>query len=267
MNKIFLAFIASAAMCTGALVGMTTNAATVEELEAKARAYGFPESAIAQGLNEYYKDPSSYDLDEAMDMLDVYHAEILKRLGIDPEIKPSPTDPPNQNETVAEETTSSQTATDAQTPTKPSLDGAVGSNKVKPDNFGDMTLDEKQQFVASLTDEERAQLANELTASELKEIVKELPADDKAAVVDKFVQAGGALGVNVSVTNISGDNISVDLRDKNGDLIDKASFGIIVEDTGLDHRPILLIAASCMLTAIAGIWFVFKKTGSDKRSR
>lgn len=287
MKGKFLAAAAASILTISSFAGLSSYAATIDELEAKARAYGIPESAIQQGINQYYQDPDSVDLDFAMEYLDGYHDAILEYLGVP---KPSPTTEPGtdksektepttkQNTTEktteitssGEKTTESPTAVSTNTPEKPSQPnysgGTLSFERVDPHEFINMSLDQKQSYVSSLTDEQREQFLASLNAEELKSIVKQLPTDNKVAVVDKFVQASEALGVNVTINEITDNNISFDVFNNDGELTDKGSIGVIVENTGLDYSLLYLIAGSCLAASIAGIWLVYRKFFSDKKA-
>ena len=265
-NKLLTAAVVSviAFMST---VGMNANAASIDDLVAKARAYGIPESAIQSGLNQYYQAPGTYDIDLAMEYLDQYHDEILAEL-----VGQTPTSEPATESDKTESSSSSggsqETASDStqassgnsQTTTSPTFE------RVDKDDFINMSLEEKQNYIASLDEQQRDDFLNSLSAEELKSVVKQLPANDKAGVIDKFVQAGGALGVNVTIDEITDDNFSMEMRDNEGNLIDKGSLGAVVEDTGISYRKLYLISASCIAAAAAGIFFVFRKYFSKKKA-
>ena len=122
-----------------------------------------------------------------------------------------------------------------------------------------MTLEEKQNYVASLSPEDQTAFLNSLSPDELKSVVKQLPTDEKASVLDNFAKASSSLGVNVTVDEISNDSVSISMRNNKGELVDVASLGVIVEETGYDYRPVYLIAAAMLLAAAGGIWLVLRR--------
>lgn len=228
------------------------DAATVDQVASTARQYGIPESVIQQGFNQYYANPDDYtseDLDYAIYYIKEYHDEILKQFGVVPNDPPEPSTEP-----------STEAVTSPTDPTAPS----GGNNRISQSDFIKMTLEEKQAYVASLPESEREAFLNSLSAEELKSIVKQLPADNKAVIVDKFVKASDSLGVKVTVNDITDDNISMEMRNKDGELIDVAAVGVIVEDTGYDHRLPYMLSAAGILMAVGGIWLVIRKCFTGK---
>ena len=141
-------------------------------------------------------------------------------------------------------------------------------DRISQKDFINMTLEEKQAYVASLPEDERQAFMHSLSAEELKSIVKQLPVDDKAVIVDKFVEAGESMGIEVTVDEISDDNVSMIMKNEKGELIDIATVGVIVDDTGYDYRLIYSICGACIIAAAGGIWLVirkcFAKDGAEK---
>ncbi len=132
-------------------------------------------------------------------------------------------------------------------------------DRISQKEFINMTLEEKQAYVASLPEDERQAFMHSLSAEELKSIVKQLPVDDKAVIVDKFVEAGESMGIEVTVDEISDDNVSMIMKNEKGELIDIATVGVIVEDTGYDYSLVYSICGACIIAAAGGIWLVIRK--------
>jgi len=133
------------------------------------------------------------------------------------------------------------------------------SDRINQKDFINMTLEEKLAYVASLPEDERQAFMHSLSAEELKSIVKQLPVDDKAVIVDKFVEVGESMGVEVTVDEISDENVSMLMKNEKGELIDIATVGVIVDDTGYDYRLIYSICGACIIAAAGGIWLVIRK--------
>lgn len=228
--------------------GVTAHAeTTVDDVAETARKYGLPESLIQQGYNEYYADPDTYnsdDFDYAIDYIEKYHQDILDKF--------NPTTS-NPNEESKEQTTTTT--------------GNSGSeDRISESEFINMTLEQKQDYVGSLPQEQQEAFLNSLSPDELKSIVKQLPTDDKVVVMDSFVKAGEAMGVKVTIDELSDDTISMTMRNKNGELIDVASIGVIVEDTGYDHRRLISLSAVLIFAAIGGIWLIVRKCFINKKT-
>ena len=271
--------IATFSLCILCSAGIIVNATTVDDVAAVARQYGLPESVIQQGYNEYYANPDDYaseDFDYAIGYINQYHQEILNRF-----TSTTTSSTGNKQETTTETIVPSQ-STEA---TSPNLDTSIpsGSNSgsssgstgnsssssgssssITESDFINMTIEEKQNYVSSLPEDQQENFLNNLSADELKSIVKQLPTDDKAAVADTFIQAGEALGVRVTVDEITDDSISMIMKNKDGELIDVATVGVIVEDTGYDYRKIFSVSALMVLAAIGGLWFVVRKCFNTK---
>ncbi|MBQ8182252.1 MAG: hypothetical protein IJX77_05000 [Ruminococcus sp.] len=285
IKKTIIKISAAAAMICGmCTAGMNAGAATIEEVAETARRLGFPESVVQQGMNEYYADPDLYTpdvLDDAIDYLYSYEAEIKAQLGI----TGSPANPETttQEQKVTEPTSSGQTETPSQNtsqtqgntgitaPTEQNSSNTAGvPNEPDEKEFINMTLDEKREYISTLTPEEQQKFFNTLTAEELKSIVKQLPTDDKAEVIDTFVKAGDAMGIKITVEEISDENISMSMRNNNGELIDVASVGMIIEDTGYDYSNLFALSGAFILAAACGLWLVLRKcfrreeTGAEK---
>ena len=259
MIKKFLVGISTAALtvCGIFAFGINASAATIDEVASTARSLGFPESYIQQGYNQYYEDPSLYTpdvLDDAIAYLYNYESEIKSKLGI--------SDAPEASVTTAADNKSDQTVTQTNVPDNKKDDSSASAaipNKPTPDEFINMTLDEKRDYVSTLTPEQQQQFFNGLSADELKSIVKQLPSDDKVDVMDTFIQAGEAMGIKVTVDEINNDGISMSMRNNKGELIDVAAVGVVIEDTGYDYRGIFALSGALILAACAGLWFVIKK--------
>ena len=287
---------AAAAVSIGVFAcGMQANAATVDDVAATARRLGFPESVIQQGYNQYYSDPDVYtsdDFDYAIEYLIAYENDLKAQLGITTEPAatdvPSttapeqtttqtaaPTEPEQQGTTSGSGSGSSQTSGgstssnsgadngSAETPGTADSNTDSSQTSVRGDltesEFINMSLDEKRELISTLSPEEQQQFFNTLSPEELKSIVKQLPTDDKASVIDTFVKAGEAMGVNVTVDNISDDAISMSMRNKDGKLVDVTSVGVIVEDTGYDYRGIIAFSGAALIAAAGVLWLVIRK--------
>lgn len=289
IKKLFIKMgIAAAAVCAVCATGISALATTIDDVAATARRYGIPDSFIQQGLNEYYEDPSLYtsaDFDGYIEYIEAYHQEILNKLmpnsdnsdNKQPTVTQpvSPTDdttPTDVSQTSPSDTTTQPPAsTDNGGNTPSGNSGSKGSsnsgstaNRIPESDFIDMTLDEKQDYISSLPEDQQQDFLNSLSADELKSIVKQLPMDDKADVIDSFVKAGDSLGVKVTVNEITEDTVSMIMRNKDGELIDIATVGVIVEDTGYDYRVLYSVSGAFILIAVSGIWLLIRKF-SDKK--
>ena len=269
----------SALMCGLCSAGaISADAATVDDVAATARRLGFPESVIQQGYNEYYADPDMYtpeDLDYAISYLIAYESDIKQQLGISTEPTSTATTVSATVTSTAASGSSAQTTTQTVKPTEPassssgSPSGTASSESgssqtdvrggLTESDFINMSLEEKRDYVSKLSPDEQQQFFNTLSPDELKSIVKQLPTDDKAVAIDNFVKAGEAMGIKVTVDSIIDDTISMSMRNSDGELVDVASVGVIVEDTGYDYRGLLALSGAFILAAAGGLWLIIRK--------
>lgn len=274
-KRLIKAFSAIAIMCAMSAFAGNASAATIDDVAAKARSYGFPETAIQQGYNEYYADPDAYtedDFDAAIDYLDAYHDELLLKLLEGTGSATTTTGGSNSEQTTTQTTTQAGQSGTTQGGSSNAVSGSDNGYTTDEDgfisesDFVKMTLEQKQQYIASLPEEQRQIFMNSLSPDELKSIMKQLPADDKVSVLDKFVDAGEAMGVKVTVDEITDNSVSVIMRDEEGELIDVAAMGVIVEDTGFDYRGIYAAAGAMLLLAAGGLWLVIRRMTAEKRA-
>ncbi|MCM1506330.1 MAG: hypothetical protein NC177_04225 [Ruminococcus flavefaciens] len=269
-NKSFIKLAVGAGITAGMLLcSMTANATTIDDVARVARELGQPEETIQQGYNEYYANPGKYteeDLDYAIYKL--YEAEGIFLTTASQ--NPQPT-------TTTTTTTSSggEVITEPDSPDDNNVSGGItlqmsdGSSftRIPTSDFIKLSYDEKMDYIRSFTPEQQQVILDNLTPEEKKSIMKQLPVEQKAEVVDSMVNASEALGVNVSVEEISDDNISLSMRNDEGELVGMANVGSsLVEDTGYDRRG--LFALSAGLIAVAGILLAvvakYFRTGEEK---
>ncbi len=269
---------------TGIIAGilscsLTAYATTVDDVARVARELGYPEDLIQQGYNQYYADPSKYtsaDFDYAIASL--YEAE--------PNIT---TAPQNPNPVTTATTTVSVTDSAESTGTTVSagagntsdnndstdnssggitLSTADGSEftRISSDEFIKLSYEEKMNYIRNFTPEQQQVIIDNLSPQERASLKKQLPMEQKMDVVDSMKDFAEIFDLNVSVDEISEDNISLSMRNDEGELVGMANAGTLVEDTGYDRRGILALSAG--LIAVAGMLIVavskFFRTGDEK---
>ncbi|MCD7891025.1 MAG: hypothetical protein LUG26_04440 [Ruminococcus sp.] len=275
MIKKFLSGICAASLMTAGIImsGLASNAATIDEVAETARKLGFPENAIQQGLNQYYEDPDLYTddvLDDAIAYLYEYESDLKAQLGI----TDTTSDGTSSSDTTEQHTDSTSDSTESQTTNTFSEDSTTSgsttdSEFIDESDFNEMTLEEKREYISTLSTEDQQTFFNSLSADTLKNIVKQLPTDDKAEVLDTFVKAGEAMGIYVTVDEMNDESISMSMKNSSGELIDVASVGVIIEDTGYDYRGIFLVSGTLIITAIGILGLLlrkcFKKEAEDRK--
>ncbi len=229
-------------------------------------------------MNQYYADPDLYtsdDLDYAIEQLYLYEKQIKEELGIstenptEPSTDPSvtPTEPSEQpstnsgsnNGTTAPPTNPTQGGSSSNGNSGEASNGGTTFERISEEEFLKMTLEEKKSYISTLTPQEQQIFFSMLTPEELKNIVKQFPTDQKAEVVDTFVNAGESLGVNITVNEITDESISMTMKDNEGELLDVAAVGVIVEDTGYDYTTLFAVSGGFVLIAGGALWLVIRK--------
>lgn len=138
------------------------------------------------------------------------------------------------------------------------------SNYVSPideNEFINMSYDEKIEFVNSLPQEEKTQFMSNLTTAERNSIIKQMSLDNKTEIVNSIVEAGKSMGYNFSVDELSGDNISLSMRDSEGTLIGVTKFGTNVDDTGKNYTNLVLSMIAIIGLSGYGLFKISKKVG------
>lgn len=265
MFKKLLSSAAAVSVCGICLTAFNSHAASIDDVASVARSLGFPESYIQQGYNQYYENPDKYTpevLDSAISQLYGYEEQLKEQLGISggnvPTTAPAATEAPTEfsgtNSTQPSQETTTATAANETTSNNISV-----SDRPDKKDFINMTLEEKRAYIATLSPEEQQAFFSTLSPEELKSIVKQLPSNDKLDVVDSFVKAGDAMGIKVTVDDINGNDIKMSMRNENGELIDVASVGVVVENTGHNYTKLYSISAAMILSAFGGLGLVIKK--------
>lgn len=256
-------------------VSVSANAATADEVAALARSYGYSEEQIQQGYNEYYSDPEAYP-PEKLDQV----IEYLRRSGnqiIEPGLQvttSATTAEPAQTVTTANNAsnagagnvtvtgTNSQgqpaTTTTAQNTSSITIKADDGSSfeRISHSDFINMSYEEKVNYIRSFTTEQQQAIINSLTPEEYRSMLKQMPAEQKAEVVGELSKAAGAMGLNLTVEDLSDDSLTVAMRNSDGELLGRSTSGITVEDTGYDRTPLYIAAGSLFLAALGILTFV-----------
>lgn len=248
-------------------VPMTSHGATPEEAEAAARSCGMSEEMIQFFWNQYYTNPGNYPPEKIDEMI----AEMYATKGIvaptvpynpDAEV-PVATEPPV---TVPENPDTTATTADAPVDV-PVSDGSItltmpdGSviTRISKEQFISLSYDEKMTYLSTFTEEQQKVIINSLSPEEYKSMLKQLPMEDKMNVVDSLAEVGESMGLNVSVDEISNENLSYSMKNENGEIVAVASVKENVENTGYDRRGLFAVAGAFVMTGIAGLFMLVKK--------
>lgn len=284
MNKIlFKRIFAGAALCLSlglsAAAPLSANAASAADAAAVARSLGIPEEFIQQGWNAYYANPEKYP----PEVIDSY-IEILYGMGqdaIDQLIRDNGgTVTPPQTVTTAPPVTTAAVTTKTSKTTKTTTAAAQGSSPTpdKPDDgsitltmpdgstftrvnsakFAAMTLDEKRAYINTFTPEQQSVFLANLSPEDYKSLLKQMDIDSKVQVLDSVTGITNDMGLNITVDELTDDDLTLSMRDENGQLVAIGSAGDTVADTGYDRRMLFAAAAGLIAAGGAGV-FVLKK--------
>ena len=271
MKKLFVQLAASAAVlgCCMFAGAMSANAATIDDVITAARQSGYPEELIQQGVNMYYAEPDKYPpetLDTAISSMKSGQTEILDDYfgeGFSDYINSlvTTTSENNNEETTQTVTTtvSTQGGSLTTTPSSSENNSGLSFERISKEEFINMTYEEKKAYIASLSTEQAQEFLNSLSPEELRSMMSQLPSDKKLEVVDNMAQVSETLGMNVTVDNITDEELSLSVRDDEGTLVGVAAAGVVVEDTGYDYRLLFSISGMLVIAAAGGLVFVARK--------
>lgn len=234
---------------------MSAYATTVDDVARVAREYGYSEDIIQQGYNNYYADPDKYtsdDFDFAIQQIieaggDVYTT--APQIPVTPPPTTTTTTAPSSSDNGSGNNQQNNNGTDGGI-TLQTSDGSTFT-RISAKDFIKMSYDEKMNYIRTFTPEQQQIIYDNLTAEERRSMLKQLPIEQKAEYVESMVDFAETFDINVSVEEISDDNISLAMRNEEGELIGMANAGILVEDTGYDRRGIFAVSAG--LIAFAGL--------------
>lgn len=253
-----------------AAIPVSVNAASAADAAAVARSLGIPEEFIQQGWNAYYANPEKYPpevIDSYIEILYGMGQDAIKQLIIENGGTVTPpqavtTAPPVTTAAVTTKTTtasqgSSSTPGNPQSPDKPD-DGSItltmpdGSTftRVSGAEFAAMTLEEKRAYLSAFTPEQQSVFLANLSPEDYKSLLKQMDIDSKVQVLDNVTGITNDMGLNITVDKLTEDDLTLSMRDENGQLVAIGSAGDTVADTGYDRR--MLFAAAAGLIAIGG---------------
>ncbi len=282
--KHLLAAAAAAAMVfTG--THLTAHAYTPDDVAAKARQAGWPDYLIQMGYNEWSSgDYTQNELDKAYESVSGYDTQtkemICNYFGVDPDDVPDPepaapteaaspvTEAPTEGGTSAGvtggDTSGNTTGGDTSGNTTGGTSGkgdeslivtktdGTTEQRVSKTDFINMTYEEKKAYVDTLTEESKAAFVGSLSTAEKNSMIKQMPTAEKAALMQTYIDAAGTMGVNVTVDQLTGDNISLTMRDDEGKVVGMTNVGITIDETGISHTLPYGLAAAAAVAALLG---------------
>ena len=265
-------------------ISLSASAYTADDVAAKARQAGWPETLIQMGYNEWSSGEYTQDkLDTAYEKVQEYNAQtkdlICNYLGVDPDEVPDPEEKGNSTASDVQQATENSnaenqntSATEENSPSAPSSletvtkkDGTT-EPRIESSDFIKMTFDEKIDYVNQLDDSSKNDFVASLSKEEKNSMLKQMPMEDKMALMESYIDTADSMGLNVSVDSLTEENISLTVRNGEGRIVDKAAIGIVVDETGISHTKPLLLSLCGILVAVlgfVGLYHYVRKTEED----
>lgn len=255
---------ALAAAIVGIAGAMTASATSIDDVQAALRDIGVPEYMVQQCMNQYYAaehddngvwyDGTYYTYDVLVETVYIYEDSILETINGALTTAPS----------TGSSTTTTTTTTNAGIGTNMSGNNDSGSTTTttvtKPQkSFINMTLEEKQAYVSQMSPEEYEAFINGLSTAERNSIIKQLSTSDKATIAQSLVELLQNLGMNATIDDVQNNEISLSIRDQNGNLVDSSSIGVIIDDTGWNLVLPFAIAVGAVLLGVGGLVAMSRK--------
>lgn len=222
---------------------MTASATSVGDVIGAAYAAGWPDWMVQQAINTYSGgNYTSEQCDKAISMIYQYDEEVAKQIEEQYGIKPP----------VASTTTAAPDSGKTQTTT------TVTTKRPNDDTFIKGSLDEKKEYLNSMTEKERLEFINSMTPSERNSVLKLLSAEDKAKLLSNFMDVGKEFGISFNIDELSGDNLVVSAVDENGKLINVTSMSMTVDPTGYSYTVPIIVSGAMLILSVGGIALITK---------
>ena len=275
MKKITAALLsvcASAAACTLLAVPVSAEG-SVEDVYEAMRRIGFPESMIQEAKTQYQNTPHDddgmtiegnyYPYDVLADYVEIYEDDIWDKVGA--QFGVSGEEIRNNTQLLEQQ----PVVTDA--PADPGEAAATTPTTTEPVQFSvqtqipfiNMTLEQKQDYVASLPEAERAPFLASLTTRERNSVIRQMDTESQAEIANSFISLGEQFGMHITVDSIGNGSIDYSVRNSSGTLIDVSTVGTSVDDTGWDTTLPVLGGSSMILGAIGGLAVLSRRSRKD----
>ena len=270
ISALLLSLCASAAACACLALPVSAEG-SVEDVYAALRGIGFPESMIQEAKTQYQSTPHDengmtiegnyYPYDVLADMVELYEDQIWDKVGEQfgvsgAEIRRSMQQQPAVTGTSADSNTPAETTQTTPAPVQVSVQTQVP--------FVNMTLEEKQDYVASLPEAERAPFLASLTTRERNSVIRQMDTNSQAEIADSFIGLGEQLGMHVTVDHIGDGRIDYSVRNGQGTLIDVSTVGTSVDDTGWDTTLPVLGGGGMIFGALGGLAVLTRRSRKEQ---
>jgi len=229
-NRILTAIMSLAAAFTVASASQTAmvSATTVDDVIAYARSVGMPEEQVQYYINMGSGGTyTSEQCDKAIGMLASYYADRDSAIG----------------GTDSSESSGSEEKVEL----------------IDKEEFQEMDVHEKKDYVSSLPQEEKKEYLDAMTNEEKNQLVKEMDPTEQVGIISGMLGVGDAFGYQFAVENVSDGAIMLSARDDEGTLVGVTVLGDSVEKTGYSYLVPVTVCAGVFLLAAGGMIVMVRK--------
>lgn len=226
-NRILTAIMSLAAAFSVAATSQTAlvSATTPDDVIAFARSVGMPEEQVQTCINQYSGGTyTSEQCDKAIAMLASYYADRDNAIG----------------------------GVSSETPAEP-------VEKIEKEEFENMEVHEKKDYVNSLPQEEKKEYLDMMSNEEKNQLVKEMDPAEQVGIISGMLGMGDAMGYQFAVENVENGAIMLSARDEDGKLVGVTVLGDSVEKTGYPYLVPIAACSGIFLFAVCGIVVLIRK--------
>lgn len=134
---------------------------------------------------------------------------------------------------------------------------------VEPEEFEEMSIEEKQEYITSIPSEQKQEYLDVMTNDEKNQLLKKLDSSEQVEVVAGMLGFGDPFGYNFSIEDVSNGSIMISARDEDNKLVGVTVLGDSVEKTGVTYPVPILAATGAILLSAVGIAMIVRKGGCE----
>lgn len=131
---------------------------------------------------------------------------------------------------------------------------------VSPDEFKEMPIEEKQEYISTVSGEQKQDYLDVMTNDEKNQLLKELDTSEQVEVIAGMLGFGDPFGYNFSIENISDGSVMISARDEDNKLVGVTVLGDSVEKTGKTYTVPILAAGGAIALSVTGIGVIIGKS-------
>lgn len=231
IKKIISIFMASLMFSISSVKSLSVSATSVGDVIAHAYAIGMPESEIQTYISMGSgREWTSDQCDQAIAILDSMYGKrddaIIEggETNPDPEVVPEP---------------------------------------VTPEEFVEMNVEEKKDYIDNIPTEEKKEYLDLMTNEEKNKLLKELDVSQQVDFFAGMLGFGDTFGYDFSIEDMQEGNIMISARDDSGKLVGVTIIGDSVEKTGIPYTVPVMIALTLIVSSLTGIVILIRKCRQD----